>query len=152
MNRELLLSVSEAVLSRLDAGESPRKIVDALVRHYGATCAWQDAHWTLCMMRVSVDGSAVNSALLRAWCARADELAAVRPVMFDNMDAAKASLRKRRFKRDDLASLLPRIGLVPNATPGLDDCNDPHVMDFDGYSLVTVWGRFSFEIFLGVRP
>lgn len=49
-------------------------------------------------------------------------------------------------------SWLPRIGIVPNATPGLDDCNDPHTPDFDGWSLVIVWGRISFEIFLGKRP
>lgn len=47
---------------------------------------------------------------------------------------------------------LPRMGIVPNCTPGLDDCNDPRMPDFDGRSLVIVWGRFSFEIFLGVRP
>jgi hypothetical protein len=46
---------------------------------------------------------------------------------------------------------LPRIGIVPNCTPGLDDCNDPHTPDFDGRSLVIVWGRFVFEIFLGKR-
>jgi hypothetical protein len=46
---------------------------------------------------------------------------------------------------------LPRIGIVPNCTPGLDDLDDPHTVDFDGWSLVIVWGRFSFEIFMGKR-
>lgn len=48
-------------------------------------------------------------------------------------------------------SWLPRIGIVPNCTPGLGDCDDPHVDEFDGRSLVIVWGRFVFEIFLGKR-
>lgn len=46
---------------------------------------------------------------------------------------------------------LPRVGIVPNCTPGLGDCNDPRSVDFDGWSLVFVWGRIAFEIFLGKR-
>jgi len=46
-------------------------------------------------------------------------------------------------------SILPRIGLVPNSTPGLGDFNDPHGVDFDGYSVVIEWGRIVFEFFIG---
>lgn len=44
---------------------------------------------------------------------------------------------------------LPRVGVVPNCTPGLGDLDDPFIVDFTGWSLVIVWGRFSFGLFMG---
>lgn len=48
-------------------------------------------------------------------------------------------------------SWLPRIGILPNSSPGLCDWDDPRTEDFDGRTLVIQWGRFVFELFLGKR-
>lgn len=73
MNRRrfAILTVAEGILSSLDSRESPRKIIDALVRDHGAQCRWSKGRWTFRLLRVSVDGAACSSALLQRWCDRA---------------------------------------------------------------------------------
>ena len=54
---------------------------------------------------------------------------------FENLEAARAVVRRRAFG----------VGVLPSMTVGLGRDDD----EFDGRVLVIQWGRFVFEIFVG---
>lgn len=62
-----ILAVADGIMSSIDSGESPRKIIDALVKEHGAKCRWSKDRWTFRLLRVSVQGKACNRTLLQDW-------------------------------------------------------------------------------------
>lgn len=110
MTQTSLIERAGAILSSLDAGESPRKIVDALVRDHGAFCDWQGGCWTLSMLGISIRAEAVNGTLLRSWCLKATSPG---PVGLFNPAAAKALAQRHRPRvreSEDFARLVDKIG------------------------------------------